>query len=151
MVNILCIMHNDKIKLQWYCLSSYKTDSLLLCEQWSTVLRLIWSHGSKAMALNLVDRVAKWYRSHKYINEKVVRFGFSITLNLQNAMISFHNMYYVIYDLSVCKYSFSPPVLEYFMVENSGPHVLRPLHFRNWIKALLRPSTKTNLCYLKFD
>ena len=30
-------------------------------------------------------------------------------------------------------------------------HVLRPLHFRHWIKALCRPSTKTNLCYLKFD
>ena len=30
-------------------------------------------------------------------------------------------------------------------------HVLRPLHFRNRIKALLRLSTNTNLCSLKFD
>ena len=30
-------------------------------------------------------------------------------------------------------------------------HVLRPLHFRHRIKALLRPSTNANLCYLKFD
>ena len=31
------------------------------------------------------------------------------------------------------------------------PHVLRPLHFRHRIKALLRPSTNANLCYLRFD
>ena len=33
----------------------------------------------------------------------------------------------------------------------SYPHVLRPLHFRHRIKALLRPSTNANLCYLRFD
>ena len=31
------------------------------------------------------------------------------------------------------------------------PHVLRPLHFRHRIKALLRLSTNANLCSLKFD
>ena len=30
-------------------------------------------------------------------------------------------------------------------------HVLRPLLFRHRIKALLRLSTNTNFCYLKFD
>ena len=34
---------------------------------------------------------------------------------------------------------------------NGWPHVLRPLHFRHRIKALLRPSTNANLCYLKID
>ena len=29
--------------------------------------------------------------------------------------------------------------------------MLRPLHFRHRIKALLRPSTNANLCYLRFD
>ena len=29
--------------------------------------------------------------------------------------------------------------------------MLRPSHFRHRIKALLRPSTNANLCYLKFD
>ena len=29
--------------------------------------------------------------------------------------------------------------------------MLRPLHFRHQIKALLRPSTNANLCYLRFD
>ena len=35
--------------------------------------------------------------------------------------------------------------------QGSLTHVLRPLHFRHRIKALLRHSTNPNLCYLKFD
>ena len=36
-------------------------------------------------------------------------------------------------------------------MRRSHAHVLKPLHFSHRIKALLRPSTNANLCYLKFD
>ena len=40
---------------------------------------------------------------------------------------------------------------KYIFYPNCWTHVLRLLHFRHRIKALLRPSTNAHLCYLKFD